>query len=390
MRTIAILPPILLLLLAAAGVGTAAHGPYVNLALHRPYATNVQTLPGWTGLVDGQKDSDTAPGCFATSNHDSYPKYVVIDLGGDCTISKVVVYNSANGNTRTVSLACSTDGSAYKKLRDPDFIFPDRSTTPLSVAFQPRDAHYVRVTLPDTWQKGLGGDNCLFLREVEVFGYRQTGTTAPDPFAMAEHQAPAVTNRALSIFRRYCLESPGSLSIAVVGDLFTIGYDREDHWAGIAAEEWRKFYPNKAFAIKGIGGTEGSVGFGTDWAQDNRGSLAPDLVIVAYGTQAALAGATVDEFRTKYQALITELVENTRALIIPLTPLPFPVGSGNSSVGYDAVVEQIALSKGLPLLRTAAVLAKIPGDKGILYQDKTHLSPTGHRAVGVALADMLR
>jgi lysophospholipase L1-like esterase len=381
-----------LVLVALLGVtcALAAPGPYINLALNRPYVANTQTLPGWTGLVDGEKDTDTAPGCFATSNANTYPKYVVIDLGAECSISKVVVYNSANGNTRTVSLSCSTDATSYKKLRDPDFIFADGSAAALSVSFQPRPARYVRVTMPDTWKKGLGGDNCLFLREIEVFGARPTETkVVPDPFALAEHQTPTVTNRSVAIFRRYCLDTAGPLSVAVVGDLFTVGYDQDTHWAGVAAEELRKFYPNKAWAIKGIGGTEGSIAFGLDWAQDNRGSLAPDLIIVAYGTQAALAGATVDEFRTKYQALVSELVDNTRALVVVLTPLPFPAKSGSSSRGFDEAVEQVATSSGLPLLRTAAVLAKISGDKSLLYADNTHLSITGNRAVGTALADLL-
>lgn len=380
--------PYLLLITAAAWA--APSSPATNLAAGCPYATNVQVLPGWNGLVDGDKTSDSAPGCFATGNAPGYPKYTVIDLQGDCTISKVVVYNSANGNTRTVSLASSPDGNTYKKLRDPDFIFAASGAMALTVSFQPRTARYVRVTFVDTWKRGLGGDDCLFLREVEVYGCRLGQTARPDPFALASHQAPFLSNRAVAIFKRYCLDTQGEMRMTVVGDTFVAGSDEETHWAKVAAAEVAKLYPQKRVVLSAVGGTESALSCGLDWAQDHRGILAPDLIVVAYGTHAALVGAGVDEFRTKYQALISELLENTNALIVPVTTLPLVAPDLPSTGGYDAIVEQVASAGGLPLLRTAAVLSKIPGDKALLYLDGSHLSPAGHQAVGNALADLLR
>lgn len=382
---------LILCLLACAGSALAAPaGPATNLALNRPYASNVQTLPGWTGLVDGDKDSDSAPGCFGTANTSDYPKYVVIDLGGDCSISRVVAYNSANGNTKTVAIGCSADGATYKTLRDPDFIFGPGDAIPLNVSFQPRTAHYVRITLRDTWKGGLGGDNCLFLREVEVFGQRATAATRQDPFALAANQAPFVANRSVTIFRRYCLETPGEARVTVLGDGFISGCDEPVHWAHIGAAELARLYPDKKLTVNGVGGSEGSIAYGLDWAKDHRGSLAPDLIILAYGTNAALAGASADEFRGKYQELVRELVDNTKALIVAVTPLPFLPPETRSSRAHEWAVEQVAQAQDLPLLRTAAVLAKIPGDKSLLYVDSTHLSPAGHEAVGNTLADLLR
>ena len=377
-------------LLASGAAWAAPASPATNLALDCPYAINVQTLPGWNGLVDGDKTSDSAPGCFATDNAPGYPKYAVIDLQGECTISKVVVYNSANGNTRTVSLASSPDGSHYKKLRDPDFIFAADGAMALTVNFQPRAARYVRVTFVDTWKQGLGGDDCLFLREAEVYGCRSGKAVQPDPFALASHQAPFVSNRAVAIFKRYCLDTSGDLRMTVVGDTFVAGCDQDTHWAKLAAADLSKLYPEKRVVLNAVGGNESALAYGLDWAKDHRGVLAPDLIIVSYGTHAALAGAGLDDFRGKYQALISELLDNTNALIVPVTPLPFVSPETRSSAGYDAIVGQIASAGGLPLLRTAAVLSKIPGDKSLLYLDGTHLSPAGHRAVGDSLADLLR
>jgi lysophospholipase L1-like esterase len=377
-------------LLVTGAAWAAPSSPATNLAMACPYAINVQTLPGWNGLVDGDKTSDSAPGCFATGNAPGYPKYAVLDLQGDCTISKVVVYNSVNGNTRTVSLASSADGSNYKKLRDPDFIFAANGAMALTVSFQPRSARYVRVTFVDTWKRGLGGDDCLFLREVEVYGHRSEKIARPDPFALAGHQASFVSNRAVSVFKRYCLDASGDLRMTVVGDSFLAGCDQDTHWAKIAAVELGKLYPEKNVVLSAVGGDESALAYGLDWAKDHRGILAPDLIIVSYGTHAALTGAGLEDFRSKYQALITELLENTNALIVPVTPLPLVSPDTPSAAGYDAIVEQVASAGGLPLLRTAAVLGKIPGDKSLLYLDGTHLSPAGHRAVGGSLADLLR
>jgi len=381
---------IICLLLLTGTAFAAPSSPATNLALGCPYVVNVQTLPGWNGLVDGDKDSDSAPGCFATGNAPDYPKYAVIDLQGECTISKVVVYNSANGNTRTVSLASSPDGSSYKYLRAPDFIFAANSAMALTVNFQPRTARYVRVTFVDTWKRGLGGDDCLFLREVEVYGSRSGQAPRPDPFVLASQQAPFVSNRAVAVFKRYCLNTEGEMRMAVVGDTFTTDCDRPTHWVKVLATELSRLYPQKRIVVNAVGGNESALSFGQDWARDHRGILAPDLIIVAYGTNAAVAGASVDEFRSKYQSLISELVENTGALIVPVTTLPLVARDLPSTVVYDAAIEQVASASGLPLLRTAAVLSKIPGDKSLYYLDDRHLSEAGNQAVGNALADLLR
>lgn len=391
------LTTVMVTLCCASALVMAASAP-VNLALNRPYASSCPTLPGWTGLVDGEKDSDSAPGCFATRAEDGFPKYVVLDLGADCLVSKVVVYNSGNGNNRTVALSSSLDGVNYKKLRDPDFIFTDRDPLALSVAFgQPRPVHYVRVTFLDTWKKGLGGDNCMFLREIEVFGTRGE-EKAENPFAFASGQAPSESYRALDIFRRYCLERPDPMKITVLGDYFISGDDADTHWVRQLAEELVKLYPDKPITLTAVGGSEGAISYGVDWAKNHRGVLAPDLVLLAYGAQAASVDADQGEFRAKYQALLSELSDNTQALVIAITPPPFlqdptlawsSKTAGRSTRGYAWQVEQVALSRGVPLVRSAAVLAKTPGDKKALYEDNMHLGAEGHRALGLAIADLL-
>ncbi len=390
MKRLAILLPVMIT------CAVWAQEPAVNLALGRPYVSNAPVLPGWTGLVDGDRESDSAPACFATANSPEYPKYVTIDLGGRCTITKVVVYNSGNGNTRTVALASSADGQAYKALREPDFIFADRDPLFLSVSFQPRVARYVRISFRDTWKGGLGGDNCLFLREVEVFG--EAGQEMrDDPFRLAGTQPPFETDRAVRLFKRYCLEEPGDLSIAVVGDLTVIGADQEGHWATVAADMLRRLYPDKRLTIEIAGGTSGSIAYGLEWAQQRRGSLAPDLVLLSYGAQAASAKAEISEFRVKYQGLINELLTNTEALVVAITPPPYLSATGESGANsgtwpYAWAVEQVALSQRVPLVRAASVLAQTPesGNRASLLLDSQHVGEAGHQALGMAIADLLR
>lgn len=386
------------LLSALAGAVWAAPAPPVNLALHHSYLCNSATLPGWTGLVDGIKDADTAPGCFASSNDRTFPKFVVIDLGALCRISKVIVYNSSNGNTRTVSVTCSTDASNYRKLRDPDFIFSAAKDVALTLSFKPREARYIRLSFPDTWKGGLGGDNCIFLRELEVYGTRIGPEQSVDPFAQVGQAPPTVTSRATAIFKRYCLEQPGELKVTVVGDYWVSGAGEGTHWSKVLAEELAHEYPDKKITVTAVGGAEGAIAVGLQWARENHGSLAPDIIVVAYGAQAALAGAQVKEFRGKYQALVNELVDNTGALVICLAPPPFlqeeklaqyTRAKGRDTRPYAWAVEEVALSRGLPLVRSATVIARSGADKRAAYKDNLHLSDPGQKLIGEALMGLL-
>ena len=155
---------------AAALAGRPAGAQVINLAQGAHYAANCRTLPGWDGLVDGIKDSDDPPGCWASDNSANFPKQVVIDLGGLCEVSRVVIHNSTNGNTKQIQVAVSEDGSKYDLLRE--YVFPPNKYQPLVHTFTPRKARFVRITFLNTWGGGIGGDNIIYLREVEVFGRR--------------------------------------------------------------------------------------------------------------------------------------------------------------------------------------------------------------------------
>lgn len=151
-------------------VASSANAQVVNLALHQPYVANCDTLPGWEGLTDGCRDSDEPPECFATDNSAKFPKRVVIDLGGLCKVTRVVLHNSLNGNTKLVVVELSQDAKEYEPLRT--YVFPPDKHQPLVHHCTARKARFVRVTFKDTWGNGVGGRNIIYLREVEVYGTR--------------------------------------------------------------------------------------------------------------------------------------------------------------------------------------------------------------------------
>jgi len=159
----------------------------------------------------------------------------------------------------------------------------------------------------------------------------------------------------------------------------------------------RRLYPDKRLTIEIAGGTSGSIAYGLEWAQQRRGSLAPDLVLLSYGAQAASAKAEISEFRVKYQGLINELLTNTEALVVAITPPPYLSATGESGANsgtwpYAWAVEQVALSQRVPLVRAASVLAQTPesGNRASLLLDSQHVGEAGHQALGMAIADLLR
>ena len=75
-----------LVLMAAGSGGHAGPAPAAglieaNVALGCSFTTSGPAHGDWNGLTDGIKDSDIAPGCYATDNDGHLPKWVLLDLG---------------------------------------------------------------------------------------------------------------------------------------------------------------------------------------------------------------------------------------------------------------------------------------------------------------------
>ncbi len=386
----------------SAGISVAAEH---NLAAGKPYLCTTQLRPGWTGLVDGQNDSDQPPACFATDNSPQFPKEVIIDLGGVYQLTKIAVYNSLNGNTRHITVWISLDAKDFAQLRD--YYFPPNRIQPLIHSFSshPRPARYIKITMHDTWAGGEGGDNCLYLREVEVYGDQNPESTTTDTWesmmALSRWQPPLVRPHCVDLFRRYCLEQQTDIVVGVLGDRFAVsaGSSSDVHeptWVDLFIERLKQRGAYQTVRVL----TDNGVKLGNLPAlRETLNDLqSVDLLIIAYGTEASLSDTPTLEFRRQLQQLVELVQEELTVLTIVVTPAPFahrPELAGLARVqGKDSwrlarAAEQVAALTDCAVVRTASVLAHSEHGVADLYQDNLSLSEMGHLALARALENLL-
>ncbi|MFO7946097.1 MAG: discoidin domain-containing protein [Armatimonadota bacterium] len=372
--------------------------PATNIALHRPFHCSVGILEGWTGLVDGDVSSDSAPGCFATANAEKFPKRITIDLGALCKIKQVVVHNSANGNTRKISIECSTGGDTFETLRDA-FIFPDRTATKLSHEFSPRRARYVRLTFYDTWGSGPGGDNCIFLREVEVHGWHPDGVRQQpaDPLAQFSGQKVFHGGQSVNIFRRYCLQNPDTpLRIGAFGDSFARPRaGRDEHWVAVLGQKLQQATgkPMTLQLAASMGFTATDCEIALDEADDDF-----DLILLTIGFDAAIGEEDPGTFENNIEKIMDTLYERTDALVLGVTPLPvahektlknYELIAGVNTTKYAWKLREVAEKKMMPLVMTGPLLASSTQGFTELYSDNMGLSEQGHKTLAAGIARIL-
>ena len=394
----------LVVTLIASGVLCAAgsSGAGQNLALNKSYLCTSELLAGWTGLVDGLKDSDQPPACFATDNSPGFPKELVIDLGAVLPITKIAVYNSLNGNTRHIAVLSSVNATDFESLRE--YYFPPDKVQPLVHSFpaHPRRARYVKVKMYDSWTGGRNGDNCLYLREVEVYATPQGSVSTPDSLtevmALARWQQPLVEPPTVPLFRRYCLEAKSESAIGLLGDGFAaFGNQLSPTWVDlfIARLKERGGYQN--IEVTNLVGEPGLSNL-TRLQGELASLTSVDLLIIAYGTQAALDGMPTLDFRGRLHELAESTQHQLTALTVVVTPAPFANRSdwpryaevqGKDSLRLARAAEQVATLAGYALVRTASVLARSERESQELYQDNVTLSQPAHRALSRALEELL-
>jgi hypothetical protein len=340
--------------------------PLENLALNRPYVCSDEILAGWTGLTDGVTDSDSPPGCFATGPSDRFPKLIIIDLGALCTISKINVTNSKNGNTRHVGLFVSADAATYEQLRD--YIFPGDAVQTLAHSFTARKARYVKIALYDSWEDGAQGPNCLFLREVQVFGQAPAegpSANGREELRLAHIQPQLTTTSAVGLFRRYGLTGAHHMHFVILGDDLMCSHDGGGPWdVEIMPRNW---HPPGEMEFNNLSRPDQSPAEGLAIVRQltTDASGTPDVILVGYGHDAALAGQDVTDFRNAFQGLLAGLAD-TPALVVVVTPPPLlqETDAAHSVLPYAQAEEQIARQYGLPVVRGAAVLAASPDPLG--------------------------
>ncbi len=389
--------------LIGAGTGAAAER---NLAAGKPFLCTTELRPGWTGLVDGQNDSDQPPACFGTDNSAQFPKEIVIDLGGTYQLTKIAVYNSLNGNTRHISVWISLDARDFTQLRE--YYFPPDRIQPLIHSFpsHPHPARYVKITMHDTWTGGKDGDNCLYLREVEVYGGEEVEVTGTDTSAgimsLARWQPPLVKPHAVALFRRYCLEQQTDIVVGVLGDRFANLTDSsgdlfEPTWVDLFTKQLKQHGDYQTIQVL----TDSSISLDnlTELRERLRDFQSVDLLIIAYGTEASLTDMPTVEFRRQLQQLVEIAQDELAALIVVVTPAPFahrPDLAGFAQVQdkenwrLARAAEQVAALTDCAMVRTASVLAHSQQEVAELYRNNVSLTEVGHLAVARALENLLQ
>jgi len=388
--------------LISAGIGAAAER---NLAAGKPYLCTTELRPGWTGLVDGQNDSDQPPACFATDNSAQFPKEAIIDLGGIYQLTKIAVYNSLNGNTRHIAVWISLDAKDFTQLRE--YYFPPDRLQPLIHSFpsHPRPARYIKVSMHDTWTGGEGGDNCLYLREVEVYGTETGGADRSDQsgdiMALARWQPALVRPHSVDLFRRYCLQQQADIVVGVLGDRFAASAGSssdlsQSTWVDLFVERLKQRGAYESVRVL----TDNSVSLdnSSEFREILSNFQSVDLLIIAYGTEASLTDMPTREFRRQLQQLVELVQEELAALTIVVTPAPFAHRSelagfaqvqGKESWRLARAAEQVAALTDCAVVRTASVLAHSEHGVADIYQDNLSLSEMGHLAVARALENLL-
>ncbi len=361
-----------------------------NLALHRPYLCSDTLLAGWTGLTDGVTDSDAPPGCFATGGSAQFPKVIMVDLGAVCTISKINLFNSKKGNTRHVSLSISPDAQNFEQLRE--YYFPSDTVQTLAHSFTPRRARYVKIALHDSWGTGEQGPNCLFLREVQVLGDLPGGGVsaqgnAREELRLARQQPPLVSTPAVTIFRRYRATAEGVLRIAVLGD----------SGAAVTEQDTKPWPEALAGLLEASGAQVELLNVAAPNQKPEDGvtllpALAgdahpPDVLILAYGRDAALAGGDVTAFRRAWQTLAAKVAQTLPALVVVVTPPPLLDPDGKNQpplLAWAQAEEQLAAQLGLPFVRGGSVLAAAP-DPTTCYGPGARLNEAGKALLAQAV-----
>ena len=141
----------------------------INIALHKPYVAGDPNTYGWDngGLTDGSWEGN-AQHCFASSDANTFPKTVTIDLGKTANISSVLLGIPAFGATKTITVSISTDGATFTDVGS--HTFDEAKEARYTYALAPVDARFVRLTYPDHYDDGHGYTNTFaFTEECQVF-----------------------------------------------------------------------------------------------------------------------------------------------------------------------------------------------------------------------------
>ncbi|MGQ9730306.1 MAG: GDSL-type esterase/lipase family protein [Candidatus Zipacnadales bacterium] len=358
-----------------------------NVALGKRYTCSSPGGIAWRGLLDGDRESDEPPGCFATGDDRIYPKKIIIDLGAVYEVDQIIVYNSANGNTRQVELWTSREGVNYDRVRQP-YVFPNKTAQQMSAKFPPQPVRYVKIALLDTYGGGLGGDHILFLREVEVMGRPTAATAKTQTRPPIDVEVP----RSARIFHHYVLQEGARVKLLILGDDAAVGKEGEGGLGKALADELKRQFALGAVELVDRSQT-GYTALEAASYPISSVDESPDLVIVALGTADSLAFDPAS-FRDSMKRTLTKIQDRTHAMIVVVVPPEIPhspsLGRAEECAAIstaDVAYQLLSLVRGTEIaIVDAAEAIEAQGlDISTAYRDNLSLSSAGHRAIAAAV-----
>ena len=141
-----------------------------NLALNKPYVTSDPNHYGYgtNALTDGSWEGSGAH-TFATSDSDTFPKTVTVDLGAITSLAAVRVGVPPFGSTKTIQVSVSADGQTFTPIGS--YVFTQRLEERHWYRFTPTPARFVRLTYPDYFSPEADYSNKFsFTSELEAYG----------------------------------------------------------------------------------------------------------------------------------------------------------------------------------------------------------------------------
>lgn len=141
-----------------------------NFAKGCSWTSSDKNSYGWdTGLTDGSWAS-FAPNCYATSNTDTFPKHVTIDLNQARMLNLILVGAPEIGSTKTVAVSVSSDGRSFREVGR--HVFDLGKAARASVSFADTEARFIRLTYVDHHAQLAGNFPNTFAFTSEVEAYR--------------------------------------------------------------------------------------------------------------------------------------------------------------------------------------------------------------------------
>jgi len=383
------------LALVAAGAAEEPAEGWVeaNVALGAEFTESGATHRDWNGLTDGVKDSDVSPACYATTGEQGLPKWVLLDLGRPYDVTQINVYNSLNGNTKTVALYVGASSTKLTCLWKHEF--PDRHLRTFQQQFPKTPIRYVKLVFEDTYGGGFGGDSVLYLREVEVIARvrQDEGTDGVRP-GVAESAVVVSFPRTLRLLRRLTLARRFPLTV-LVGGTEALAPER---WTGSLRGELARAFeyePRDPLAPRAVSAVIRDLGETTNAAPLVRAARRDeaDLVVLALRPEdaAAVTGAALVSSLT---SLGGELTSKTDCVVV-LALLPTPERRDDSPLRaalgqLRAAARQVGYLADVGVLDCENAVEAVPERRPDLFDAEGKLNDLGRSFVARTLSKALR